>query len=123
MADLGLPQQAGEGVLQTSERDRVSPSRREEDRAVTVGERQLGPVRLVPRECAAQVGADGNQARFEKLGIPDGEEAVPQVDVAVAQAKRFARAEPGGVEHQEHEAERGRLNQGRGMDQLRGRRE
>ena len=103
VADVGLPQQAREGVLQAPERDRSSLPRREEDRAVPVGQRPSRPIGLVLRQRTAQVGADGHESRFEEFAIPDGEKTIAEVDVAIAQTKRFARAKSGGVEDQEEE--------------------
>ena len=120
LTDVGLPQQTRESRLQTSERDRSSASRHEEDRAITIGERQPGPLRVVLRERTTQVGPDGYESRFEEFGIPDGEEMVAEVDVAAAQAKRLARAESRAVQEQEHETECVRLNECRRMDGLRG---
>jgi hypothetical protein len=61
-AHLGVLQQAGEGMLKTRERDRLSGSRGEQHRAVTVNEWPLGPVGVVPHERPAQIGADGDQS-------------------------------------------------------------
>ena len=106
-------------MLQAPERNRSSLPRGEEDRAVAVGKRQPGPVGVVLGERATQVGADGHQSRFEELAIPNGEEPVAEVDVAAAQAQRLARPKSRGVEDQEHEAQRVRLNQCGGMHGLR----
>lgn len=57
-------------------------------------------------ESLAQVGADGDEPRFEKLGVPDREDPIGQVNVATPKPERFTGTEPGAVEHQEQSAER-----------------
>src|SRR5580692_10001115 len=103
--DAGIVPQSLEGILHIPGVKR-RPAATDEEVALSLGQRMcLGPPADVIAQHLAQIRADGDQPRFEELGIANGEKGIRQIHVSYRQSQYLTAAQPCSVQQQQDRAQ------------------